>query len=494
MADERGETMADKNAEEKAEGAEGNAFLELAPKAVDEHLEFQKDPIVPGFVSFVSDVDVYLGIYRRTVHAGMYMIKNGEEINEARLYMLSFDADELLHAGDGLEYDETTDEATGVTTREYKAPDNEPVTFSATIEPIPTKGGEWLTYLEYLAWLAMTVAPDDETRDAIFNSAYHVTRQEATDKDDELPRQDTARPRKRHDPKTKISRLIGRPESNAELYKVMGAPLTVASRSERQRGITVEQAVAIEYMGAEGVIAEGREQLTQLDRQVHNAIISHYVAGNRVVSLMQICEFVYGHNKPTDEQRRAVEECIDRQMWTKITIDMTEEATKHKLKHPELLTNFKLEGQMLTIRKITARAPNGKLIVGYQLMGEPILYTHAQVTGQILTYSTKLLQAPKGVNNTEKNMAIRQTLIEEISRAKAGKRNRFMKYDTIYKDSGQVPNGRTERSRQNKVVRGYLDKFKEAGEILDWEERKEGRKITGFEVVFPPSKQKARKR
>jgi hypothetical protein len=110
------------------------------------------------------------------------------------------------------------------------------------------------------------------------------------------------------------------------------------------------------------------------------------------------------------------------------------------------------------------------------------------VTGQILTYSTRLLQAPEGTKNTEKTMAIRQTILEEVSRAKAGKRSRFMKYDTIYKDSGQEPNSRTERNRQNNFVRSFLDRLIENGDIQSWEERKEGRKITGFEIYFPQSK------
>lgn len=492
--DDMNEAVKDEAGKTGQEG-EHNAFLELAPKAVDEHIKFESNSIVPGFLSFVSDVDVHLGLYKFTLHAGVYFLQSGEEVTEARIYTLTFDADELLHVGDGLPYEETTDEKTGVTTRAYKAPEGEesaPISFSAKMEPIPTRDGEYLTYLEYVAWLAMAVAPDPETRDAIFNSAYHVTHEETVERDEDLPRQDTARPRKRQDPKTKISRLIGIPEKNAELYKEMGAPLTVAGKLDRKRGVDVEQVVAIEYMGADGIVAEGREQLTQLDRQVHNAIISHFVAGNRNISLVQICELVYGHNKPTDEQKREVEECIERQMWTRISIDMSEEIQKHKLKHPELLNaEGGMAGQMLAIRKLWVRAPNGRKIIAYQLMGEPILYTHAQVTGQILTYSTKLLQAPKGAKNTEKTMAIRQTLLEEISRAKAGKRSKFVRYDTLYEESGQIPNGRTERNRQNNYVRGFLDRLITAGEIQAWEERKEGRKIAGFELTFSPREKSA---
>ena len=487
-------------------------FLEYIDKAREKKIKLEPW-VLPNWLMFTCDTDVPIGVYAKTVKSGpTFLIEVDEDVNKPVLYYLSSDTlfdkvNELTEKIDNGEID-TDDEITnedGVEVTEHTAP----ISFSLQLEPLKC-GEHQITFVEYLVWLAVELEESDEVKKKIIQSAYQGLEPEIIDavisnierekaelrgeliRDNGLPKQDTAKPRKRQDPKTKISRLIGKPESNAELYKAIGAPLSVANRSEKQRGVTVEQVVAIEYMGADGVIAEGREQLTQLDRQVHNAIISHYVAGNRVVSLVQICEFVYGHAKPTDGQMRDVEECINRQMWTKITIDMTDEAAKHTLKHPELLTNFRLEGQMLTIRKGTAQAANGKKIVAYQLMGEPILYTHAQVTGQILTYPARLLQAPKGMNNTERTMAIRQTLLEEVNRAKTGKRNRFMKYDTIYKDSGQTPHGRTERNRLNNYVRGYLDVLVNNGEIVSWKERKEGRKITGFEIFFPEKKNTAK--
>ena len=372
-------------------GGDQGVFVDYAVKAVKEHIRFEQQSIEPYRV-FVSDTDVYVGLYGITVHAGMYLLKAEiNDINEALVYAINFDVEAIAQAYEGMPYEETTDEKTGVTLRTYGGGANGediPISFSATVEPIPTKEGKHLTYLEYLAWLSMTVAESDDTRSDIFKSAYGVDVNSVNAKasqGEELPQQDTARPRKRQDPKTKISRIIGIPEKNEKLYQAMGVPLTVASESEKRRGIDVEQIVAIEYKGADGIIAEGREQLTLLDRQVHNAIISHFVAGNRNISLVQICELVYGHNKPTEEQRREVEECIERQMWTRISIDMSDEARKHTLKHPELLsTNFTLEGQMLAIQKITVRATNGKKIVAYRLMGAPIL--SGPNSGNALTY------------------------------------------------------------------------------------------------------------
>ena len=467
---------------------EDNAFIKYGTKAREEHITYTES-FVPGFVAFECDTDVYLGIWGKTLHKGTYFlladdVKRDDGTQGALIYMVTFDAEQIAEQAEQAGYEETVRDD-GTVVRSIKNETN----LNLTMEPLEIERGHYLSFLEYIAWLAMTVAESDEIRDAIFHSAYKVDVKEP--QDEELPRQDIEKPRKRKDPKTKVSRLIGIPENNAYLYQDLGVPLKVG---ESKDGKEVTQMVAIQYMGADGILAEGREQLTQLDRQVHYAIISHYAAGNRVVSLVQICELVYGHNKPSPEQRRDVEECIDRQMWTRITIDMTDEANKYNLKRPDLLTDYKLMGQMLAIRKITARAANGKTIVAYQLMGEPILYTHAQVTGQIITYPVKLLQAPENMKNTDKTMAIRQTLIEEIDRAKKGNRSKFMKYDTIYELSGQVPNSRTERSRQNTAVKGYLDLFIDNGLITSWEERKEGRKTTGFEVFFPEKKKSKSKR
>ena len=468
--------MTDERTEEQGEG---NAFLELAPKAVDEHLNFEANSIVPGFVNFVSDVDVYLGLYRFTLHAGAYFLKGGEEITEARVYMMTFDPDEIAHVGDGLPYEETTDED-GNTMRAY----HDPVSFSAKLEPIPTKDGEYLTYLEYAAWLAMTVAPDDDTRDAIFNSAYNVTHEEEV-KREEPPKQDGAKPTWRHDPITKLAQSL----SNPALYGEFGTiTLDVAGKADRKRKREVQTAVALEYIGDDEDVRLSRP-LSEFDLQVLNGYIAQVAAGRTMFTTTDVFEAVTGSGKPTKKQVQEFTESIDRMRFNKLTVDMTQEAEAHNLVDPETgkpWKSWKVETMLVPADKITMTSPNGRVVEGYVSTREPVVYTHARMTNQIVSYPLRYLETRDAGSNTQQNLIMRAYLLKRILQAQKNPRmKRTIKYSTIYEKAGVDKGNKTARKRANDYIEGCLKIWVDMGLITRFTIEKEARQISKVTVEFP---------
>ena len=472
MADERTEQATE-------EQGGGNAFLELAPKAVDEHLNFESNSIVPGFVNFTSDVDVYLGLYRFTLHAGVYFLKGGEEITEARIYMLTFDADELAHVGDGLPYEETTDE-NGNTMRAY----HDPVSFAAKLEPIPTKDGEFLTYLEYAAWLAMTVAPDDDTREAIFNSAYNVTSEEEV-KRDEPPKQDGAKPTWRHDPVTKLAQSLSNPRLYGEFGTVM---LNVTGKADRKKKREVETAVALEYIGDDEDVRLSRP-ISEFDLQVLNGYIAQVTNGRTMFTATDVFEAVTGSGKPTRKQFREFAESIDRMRFTKLTVDMTQEAEAHGLVDPETgkpWKSWKVESVLIPADKTMMTSPNGRDVEGYISRGEPVVYTHARMTNQIVSYPMRYLDTKDAGSNTQQNLVIRAYVLKRILQAQKNPRmRRTIKYSTIYETAGVDKGNKTARKRANDYIEGILKIWVEMGLISRYTIEKEARQISKVTFDFP---------
>jgi len=478
MADERGETMAD-------DREEYNAFLELAPKAVDEHLKFDSNSFVPGFLSFVSDTDVHVGLYRIKLPAGVYFLKGGDEITEARIYTLTFDADELVHLGDNLPYEETTDE-NGMTTRAYKAPDDnrEPLSFSAKIEPIPTKDGEYLTYLEYAAWLAIEVAPDQETRNAIFNSAYHVTREEEATRD-EPPKQDGGKPTWRHDPVTKLAQSL----SNPALYGEFGTiSLDVAGKADRKKKREVLTAVALEYIGDDEDVKLSRP-VSEFDLQVLNGYIAQVAAGRSMFTATDVFEAVTGSSKPTKKQAQEITESIDRMRFNKLTVDMTQEAEAHHLVDPETgkpWKNWKVETMLVPADKITMTSTNGRVVEGYVSTREPVVYTHARMTNQIVSYPLRYLDTRDAGSNTQQNLIIRAYLLKRILQAQKNPRMKpTVKYSTIYEKTGVDKSNKTVRKRANDYIEALLRIWVEMGLISKYTIEKEARQISKVTFEFP---------
>ncbi len=475
------------------EQGDRNAFLELAPQAVDKHLTFEGASIVPGFLSFHSDIDVYLGLYHITLHAGTYFLKEGDELSSALVYMLTFDADEILSAGEGHDYEETTDPETGVTTRRYKDDDEqEPISFSATLLPIPIKGkevhvegGEYLTYLEYLAWLTMAAAPDNETRDAVFNSAYNVTK-ETEVKRDQPPKQDGKKPTWRHDPVSKLAQSL----SNPALYGEFGTiSLDVAGKADRKRHRSVETTVSLEYIGDDEDVNLSRP-ISEFDTQVLNGYIAQITNGRTMFTATDVFEAAIGGSNPTKKQLGEITESLDRMRFNKLTIDMTQEAEAHKLVDPDTgkpWKNWKVETMLVPADKITMTSQNGRIVEGYVSTREPVVLTHARMTNQITSFPMRYLETKEAGSNTQQNVVIRAYLLKRILQARdspQGRMKPIIKYSTIYEKAGIDKSNRTVRKRVNDYIEGLLKIWVNMGLISGYTIEKEKQQISKVVVTF----------
>lgn len=474
--------MADKRTEEQNDAEEqgGNSvFVDYAQKAIEEHLDFNEKSIVPGFVCFVSDTDVYLGLYEFTLNAGAYFLKVGEDAGAARVYMMTFDADELASMRDGLPYVETTDKD-GNTMRSY----HDPVSFSAKMEPVQIKDGEYLTYLEYAAWLAITVAPDDETRDAIFKSAYQMHRKETPERE-EPPKQDGGKPTWRHDPITKLAQSL----SNPALYGDFGTvTLNVAGKADRKRKRSVETVVSLEYFGDNEDVSLSRP-ISEFDLQVLNGYIAQVAAGRTMFTATDVFEAVTGAGKPTKKQLQEFTESIDRMRYNRLIVDMTQEAEAHGLVDPETgkpWKSWKVESVLVPADKSMLTSKNGRYVEGYMSRGEPVVYTHARMTNQMVSYPLRYLETKDAGSNTQQNLIMRAYLLKRILQARDNPRMRpTIKYSTIYEKAGVDKENRTARKRANDYIEALLKIWIEKGLISDYEIEREKLQISKVTVFFP---------
>ena len=149
--------------------AEPTAFEIYGPKARKEHMPFV-DSFVPGFRAFSLDTDIHLGIWNKKLPAGVYFLKAGDDAQTALVYTAVFDPQQLEQLAEGAkDYDEHTDEE-GYIVREIR----DEAQINVNMEPLEVEEGRYLTFLEAVAWAAITTAESDEIRSAIFKSSYRV--------------------------------------------------------------------------------------------------------------------------------------------------------------------------------------------------------------------------------------------------------------------------------------------------------------------------------
>lgn len=368
---------------------------------------------MPRHVTRVIDVDVNLGLWDAILPAGGYQTRLPDEHPEDGEYV----PDELLYLWTADLTEESArklaEDAADGTAIEWDgaAEVEEPPTIDFKLTRVNVAEGRPLLYTELLAWLAIQDADeagDEEKADRILYLAYGLHRgggEQIT-----LPRQDTITPHRQYDPDTKAANLM----TEAAMFTEAGALLDVAGAGERKRNKSVD--VAVSFSVDEGV--ELSRDISAYDREVHRAISSRWVAGNRNITATQIANDM-GMPKPTPNQIRKVEESIELQRRIIGSIDFSAEARGRKLLFPDgtPVDEFIVDGHLLDMEGITMRAANGREVRGYHLDKAPLLYRHAAAVGQVISYPQRWLEFGEG-SATDKNMLLRSQLLRQVSRIK----------------------------------------------------------------------------
>jgi hypothetical protein len=168
-----------------------------------------------------------------------------------------------------------------------------------------------------------------------------------------------------------------------------------------------------------------------------------------------------------------------------VTIDYTEEAKLYNKK----IQKTTYQGYLLAANKITVKT-SGQEHEAYKLLDKPILYEYAQISGQIITVPTKLLQTKEAVRNTDEVIIIRGYLLRQIEWIKNEKTNRSenITYRSIYEELEIFKSNLDEKAYENKTrkirshVKSILDEWQEQGYIKSHEEYKEGT-VKGIKIT-----------
>jgi hypothetical protein len=244
------------------------------------------------------------------------------------------------------------------------------------------------------------------------------------------------------------------------------------------------------YYDENKVKLSGREKFMPYDREVYDGIVSLYEAGNELITPTMVYRAMNGLTETEKISLQALEsvtKSLDKSRFIRINIDYTEEAKLYN-KHIE---KTKYEGYLLAAEKITIKI-SGEEHEGYKLLRKPILYEYAQISGQIITVPSKLLQTKDAVRGTDEVIVIRGYLLRQIEWIKSDKTNRgnnYITYQGIYQELGilkfnlgEVPyKKKTAKIRSH--VKAVLDEWINEGYILKYEEYKEGKSITGVTIT-----------
>jgi hypothetical protein len=232
------------------------------------------------------------------------------------------------------------------------------------------------------------------------------------------------------------------------------------------------------------------KNLAPYEKTIYDTTANLFSVGNKAVTIDDIFKIMTnGNKKPGPAQRKKIYESLVKLSQVKIYIDNSQ-AIKQGYKG----THFRYEGYLLPVDIISAENEKGKEIIGIFKHSAPTfkilpLFDYAIATGQYITVNNSVLQM--GLSYTDKNLALRDYLLENIKRKKwRGKTekdkdptkwsDRTFKLETIYKKTGLTKElvshvGTLNRDRKKLIedMKILLDQWKEQGLFKNYSITKE---------------------
>lgn len=215
-------------------------------------------------------------------------------------------------------------------------------------------------------------------------------------------------------------------------------------------------------------------KLTPEHMEVHNALITHWLAGNATVTLKMLEYALKGKEcrKIRASRRERLREIILDLMSTIVCIDATEEfqARGYGENFKQLNNLIKGSYSIATIK--------GQEVECVHIEKEPILLLYAEAKKQIARYPITALAMPVPARDSQ----MMTVLLPYLARRVVSKElSHTILYKTIYDYVAQLkPLGKsikTEKARIRTTVRAAFEYFKTLKLIQGWEERKARQEI-----------------
>ena len=241
--------------------------------------------------------------------------------------------------------------------------------------------------------------------------------------------------------------------------------------------------VSLNYDDENIQIYDKDKRFTPYDRTVHNAVCSLFEAGNTNFTPDQVYRAMNGLDDQqyvSPQSVGAITRSLDKQRRIYAKVDYTNEAKAYR----KDVRSCIVEDHILSAKKITLEA-GGHKVTGYKLNNKPILYEYAQLTGQVLTVPSKLLNTKDVIRSTEDVIIIREYLIRRIEVMKKNKdqSNRIL-LERVYEELNEPePTKETSRKVRN-IIDALLKKYVTEKYIKDYKYFKEGRAFKGIEIFY----------
>ncbi len=299
-------------------------------------------------------------------------------------------------------------------------------------------------------------------------------------------------------PNNKLTNTLTKiPQSPIEIV------LDVAGRGAKNKVTTT---CILSYDG-DNVKISGKQPFTEFDRNVYNAVVSLYVAGNTVVTPAMVYRAMTGMSDTeyvSPKQIDSVTHSLDKMRFLRARIDCSEEFKMRQIAvNGKRIAGLGYDDNLLHLSVKWVKT-GGVTISAYEILSPPILYQYSNAVKQILRVPSTLLDVKEldstgnitdcSLANTESRIQIKGYLLRRIEGMKAnnGLNNPVVALSDyerdgethrgLYSIAGTPTPSRTESARIRADVERMLSYWQAVNHISGYEIIKEVRKITGYKI------------
>lgn len=229
----------------------------------------------------------------------------------------------------------------------------------------------------------------------------------------------------------------------------------------------------------EGIDILTKKEFNLFDQEVHDAVVSLYLAENKFISPAMVYRAMTGKTESQyihPKKLREIEESIDKCMFSKLSIDASEEAAAYGYEQAVY------SGALLSAEKVSVKM-GGNKVTAYRLLTEPLLYRYAKTCKQVSAVDIKLLDTP--VTKTNDTIVLQGYLLRKIEAMKTDRYClRTISYDEIYRTLHVSKENRVQLTRIREYVKDILDFWIEKGYISNYEIIMQGRSFKEITIFF----------
>lgn len=276
--------------------------------------------------------------------------------------------------------------------------------------------------------------------------------------------------------------------------------------------------IALSYEGTETKISK---RMTAFDNAVYNAVSTRFYYWKLenwdkplYITPQEIWRSMIrqnGNARPSKRQVEQVRRSMDKMRVTLFFMDISAELEAHYITlEDERLVSGNIETYLLKADRVSFTTEKGRVVEGYRITDEPILYTYNKAKDHILWFDADLLDTSQYTSDTTNVIVFRYYLLQQIQLMKNGflKSHRVL-FETLYSKTGIEPpesrlkreNYSSDNSYRTKVrqeakkdrekISGILQSWIEKNWICGYEPVKKRNAVVGFDITPQPEKKKA---